>query len=92
MENTKGKGVDLVLNSLAGDLFQQSLKCIGRGGRFLEIGKVDFLNRTAIDSNIFYRNCSFHGVDLDDVLNSTSSFREVIHDLLDEGITFYCLQ
>ncbi|XP_023310798.1 fatty acid synthase-like [Anoplophora glabripennis] len=87
MERTKGKGVDLVLNSLAGDLFQQSLKCIGSGGRFLEIGKVDFLNRTAIDSNIFYRNCSFHGIDLDEVLKSSNiRIKEAVRDLLIEGI------
>ena len=36
---TNGHGVDLVLNSLAGDTIPASLACLSRGGRFLEIGK-----------------------------------------------------
>lgn len=86
MENTKGKGVDLVLNSLAGGLFQQSLKCIAMRGRFLEIGKVDFFNRTSIDSNIFYNNCSFHGINLDEFCDKEVEVKQRIKDLLTEGI------
>jgi fatty acid synthase, animal type len=40
LERTDGKGVDLVLNSLAGDKLQASLRCLAMHGRFLEIGKV----------------------------------------------------
>jgi fatty acid synthase, animal type len=40
LERTDGKGVDLVLNSLAGDKLLASLRCLAMHGRFLEIGKV----------------------------------------------------
>ena len=36
---TEGSGVDVVLNSLSGDLLDESFRAIARGGRFLEIGK-----------------------------------------------------
>jgi myxalamid-type polyketide synthase MxaB len=36
---TGGRGVDLVLNSLAGEFIPKSLEALARGGRFLEIGK-----------------------------------------------------
>ena len=36
-----GAGVDLVLNSLAGEAIPKSLSVLKRGGRFLEIGKSD---------------------------------------------------
>ena len=41
MRETKGRGVDLVLNSLAEDKLQASVRCLANHGRFLEIGKYD---------------------------------------------------
>ncbi|MCI3150314.1 SDR family NAD(P)-dependent oxidoreductase [Streptomyces sp. GB4-14] len=38
---TGGKGVDIVLNSLAGDFVDASLRLLPRGGHFLELGKAD---------------------------------------------------
>ncbi|WP_324290544.1 type I polyketide synthase [Streptomyces sp. H27-H5] len=38
---TDGRGVDLVLNSLAGDYVDASLRTLADGGRFLEMGKTD---------------------------------------------------
>lgn len=85
MTNTRRRGVDLVLNSLAGELFQASIRCLARGGRFLEIGKVDFYNRTQIDSNLFLKNVSFHGVLLDDLFQMRRELQESIHNLLANG-------
>ncbi len=41
MQQTGGKGVDVVLNSLSGDAIAKSLSVLSTGGRFLEIGKAD---------------------------------------------------
>lgn len=41
MKETNGRGVDLVLNSLAEEKLQASVRCLAKGGRFLEIGKFD---------------------------------------------------
>ncbi|QUH02488.1 SDR family NAD(P)-dependent oxidoreductase [Saccharopolyspora erythraea] len=38
---TGGRGVDVVLNSLAGEHLDASLRLLPRGGRFLEMGKTD---------------------------------------------------
>ncbi|WP_349362024.1 type I polyketide synthase [Streptomyces sp. H27-C3] len=38
---TGGRGVDVVLNSLAGDYVDASLRTLADGGRFLEMGKTD---------------------------------------------------
>ncbi|MCX5195606.1 SDR family NAD(P)-dependent oxidoreductase [Streptomyces sp. NBC_00249] len=38
---TEGRGVDVVLNSLAGDYVDASLRTLADGGRFLEMGKTD---------------------------------------------------
>src|SRR5262249_41008831 len=39
MEYTSGQGVDIVLNSLAGEFIPKSLSVLGANGRFVEIGK-----------------------------------------------------
>ncbi|MFK4273086.1 SDR family NAD(P)-dependent oxidoreductase [Streptomyces milbemycinicus] len=41
MEATGGAGVDVVLNSLAGEFVDASLRALPRGGRFVEMGKTD---------------------------------------------------
>lgn len=48
LRRTRGRGVDLVLNSLAADKLQASLRCLALGGRFLEIGKLDLSNNSAL--------------------------------------------
>ncbi len=45
---TKGRGVDVVLNSLAEEKLQASLRLLAPHGRFLEIGKVDLANNTPL--------------------------------------------
>ncbi|WP_431047479.1 type I polyketide synthase [Streptomyces sp. P1-3] len=41
LDSTGGAGVDVVLNSLAGEYADASLRLLPRGGRFLEMGKTD---------------------------------------------------
>ena len=36
------EGVDVVLNSLAGEFVDASFELLARGGRFIEMGKTDF--------------------------------------------------
>ena len=38
---TGGKGVDVVLNCLAGEFVDASMRLLSPGGRFLELGKTD---------------------------------------------------
>jgi polyketide synthase 7 len=41
LSTTGGRGVDVVLNSLAGEFVDASLRMLAPGGRFLEMGKTD---------------------------------------------------
>ncbi|MEU6235318.1 amino acid adenylation domain-containing protein [Kitasatospora sp. NPDC047058] len=46
---TAGKGFDVVLNSLATEFIDASLGMLGRGGRFLEMGKIDVREQASVD-------------------------------------------
>ncbi|MGC0373865.1 SDR family NAD(P)-dependent oxidoreductase [Streptomyces sp. SAI-229] len=45
---TGGRGVDVVLDSLAGEFVDASLELLPRGGRFLEMGKTDIRDATEV--------------------------------------------
>ena len=45
---TEGRGVDVVLNSLAGEFVDASLRLLVRGGRFIEMGKTDIRDTQVI--------------------------------------------
>jgi fatty acid synthase, animal type len=62
---TKGRGVDYVLNSLADDKLQASLRCLAVNGTFLEIGKYDIKNKTKIHMGHFEKEINFKAVFLD---------------------------
>ncbi|KAI0019183.1 hypothetical protein F4780DRAFT_771382 [Xylariomycetidae sp. FL0641] len=61
---TGGRGVDVVLNSLAGDHLTASWNCIAAHGRFIEIGKADIASNSTLPMANFQRNVSFFAVDL----------------------------
>jgi len=65
MKWTSGHGVDVVLNSLAGDFIPRSLSVLAPHGRFLEIGKRDIYANTALGMRHFERGLSFIAVNLD---------------------------
>ncbi|PYI32692.1 putative polyketide synthase [Aspergillus indologenus CBS 114.80] len=61
---TGGKGVDIILNSLAGESLLASWECMAPYGRFLEIGKRDILSNQRLPMSQFLRNVTYSGVDL----------------------------
>ena len=61
---TSGNGVDVVLNSLAGEMLKASLSCLAPFGRFVEIGKKDLIVNTRLEMNSFANNITFATVDL----------------------------
>ena len=67
MEATGGKGVDVVLNSLAGKLLHASWQCVASFGKMIELGKVDFATNGSLSMTPFAKNRAFMGVDLLDM-------------------------
>ncbi|CAO1403431.1 unnamed protein product [Diamesa serratosioi] len=87
---TKGAGVDYVLNSLAEEKLQASIRCLGKGGKFLEIGKFDMANDTKIGLANFLKELSFHSIMLDNIFKATDEeklcLRRIVEADLKSGI------
>lgn len=86
LAETNGRGVDLVLNSLAEEKLQASVRCIAKDGRFLEIGKYDLSNNSALGMAFFLKNTTFHGILLDALFGTSSEDKKEVVRLMNEGI------
>lgn len=84
--HTGGKGVDLVLNSLAEEKLQASVRCLAQHGRFLEIGKFDLSNNHPLGMAIFLKNVTFHGILLDALFEENNETWREVAALLQAGI------
>ncbi|GFF24565.1 lovastatin diketide synthase LovF [Aspergillus lentulus] len=83
MRMTNNRGVDIVLNSLSGELLHASWKCVAPFGKMLELGKRDFLGHGKLDMDLFVDNRTFIGVDLTQLAEkSPELFRHMIDDCL----------
>ncbi|KFY63469.1 hypothetical protein V497_01989, partial [Pseudogymnoascus sp. VKM F-4516 (FW-969)] len=88
MRETQGRGVDIVLNSLSGELLHASWRCVAPRGKMIEIGRRDFIGRAQLSMDLFEGNRTFIGVNL-------ASLSDLYQELLTETIALYakgCLQ
>ncbi len=65
LTGTAGNGVDVVLDSLAGEFVDASLRLLPRGGRFLEMGKTDIRDAGMIADR--YQGVRYRAFDLFEV-------------------------
>jgi KR domain/Zinc-binding dehydrogenase len=65
---TQGRGVDVIINSLAGEALRKSWDCLADYGRFIEVGKKDILGNSGLDMRPFIKNTLFAGVNLEQMM------------------------
>ena len=82
LELTDRKGVDVVLNALAGEAIPMGLTCLAEFGRFIEIGKRDIYQNTRIPLRPLRNNASFHVVAMDAVFHGDEELtRKMLGDI-----------
>lgn len=72
LDVTSGRGVDIVLNSLTGDLLHGSWEVLAPFGTFVELGKRDIVDSGRLNMRAFQRATTFTAFDLTDLFWSTS--------------------
>lgn len=85
MEETNGEGVDFVLNSLSEEKLIASMRCVRRGGVFLEIGKFDIFNNSTMRMRLFEKAITFRPV-FDELLKESLSDMKIIHDRIETDL------
>ncbi len=84
---TSGRGVDVVLNSLAGEGLRQSWHCIAPSGTFVEIGLKDIQNNFGLDMRPFTQDATFSFFNLSRMMKESP---KVVHSLLED--TFHLIR
>ncbi|KAK6516284.1 hypothetical protein TWF506_006193 [Arthrobotrys conoides] len=89
MKVTNGNGVDVVLNSLSGDLCHASWRCCGAFARFIELGKRDLANGR-LEMGQFLKNATFTAFDLCDLYRSpNSTHHKILAGLVEKAFKLY---
>lgn len=78
-------GVDVVLNSLAGEAMRRSAALLKPFGRFLELGKRDYVENTSLGLRPFKENISYFSIDVDQLLAAKP---DLAIELFEEVMTF----
>ncbi|MFF1960064.1 type I polyketide synthase [Streptomyces sp. NPDC058220] len=79
---TEGRGVDVVLNSLAGEFVDASLRLVAPGGRFLEMGKTDIRDEADLPDGVNYRSFDLGWVEPEGIQRMLVALME----LFDRGV------
>jgi len=83
LAKTDNQGVDVVLNSLAGEAINRNFQVLKPFGRFLELGKRDFYENTRIGLRPFRNNISYFGIDADQLMQERPALtRELFTDMM----------
>ena len=83
MTATDGQGVDIVLNSLAGDFIERSLAVTASGGTFLEIGRSGIMSPEVAGRK--RPDVTYHTIDLTDAMDKRpETIRPIFDEILQE--------
>uniref|UniRef100_A0A182P667 Fatty acid synthase n=1 Tax=Anopheles epiroticus TaxID=199890 RepID=A0A182P667_9DIPT len=85
-ERTNGRGVDFVLNSLSEEKLQASIRCLAKGGHFLEIGKYDMMKDSKLAMALFHKGITFTAVLVDLMLQEKPNLMKELNSLIMKDI------
>ncbi|KFA53738.1 hypothetical protein S40293_01625 [Stachybotrys chartarum IBT 40293] len=94
LKATKGRGVDVVVNSLTGDQLHATWRCVAPFGRFVEVGKLDLTTAGRLEMDQFLKNTTFTGFDLSAIYaeglqSGGQSMRTLWAQLMSETFSLY---
>jgi fatty acid synthase len=85
-EQTHGRGVDIVLNTLVQEKLMAGLEVLAEHGSFIEIGRYDISQNTPLPMAVFMKGISFHCLMLDLIIANNPEKMRAVHRLVADGI------
>lgn len=84
LKETKGKGVDIILNSLTESKLQPLIRCLASNGTFLQLEKYNSSRRLPL--NILKRGSIFCYINLEELFHSDFQNKKCLTNLLEAAI------
>ncbi|MCX6250877.1 MAG: zinc-binding dehydrogenase [Bacteroidetes bacterium] len=78
---TKGKGVDVVLNTLSGEAMMKGIEILSPFGRFIQIDKKDIARNTPLPMNLLRNGITFAVLDISLYLIQPRKLKEQLMDI-----------
>lgn len=85
LNQTNGRGIDVILNTLSGEAIEKGMQLLKTFGRFIHIGKSDIANKRMISLDLFKNSSSFIYFDISHFfMNSKLKkiFQEIINNFV----------
>lgn len=88
---TKGRGIDIVLNSLGGEMLTETLACVAPFGRFVDVRSGDVSSDSRVSlADLQHKNITYETFDLkyralNDPVRTQRSFRGMVEQLVLRG-------
>jgi acyl transferase domain-containing protein/acyl carrier protein len=83
LQTTRGAGVHVVLNSLAGEGMRRSVRLLAPFGRMIELGKRDFYENSRLGLRPLRNNVSYFGLDADQLMaHRPQAVQKVFRELM----------
>jgi NADPH2:quinone reductase len=82
MEITGGKGVDVILEMVGGQIFKKSLKCLSPFGRLVIYGRASGMETKFDPALLMQRSTSVVGFWLVDIMRNSALYRQSVAELL----------
>ncbi|GAW19307.1 hypothetical protein ANO14919_087930 [Xylariales sp. No.14919] len=87
---TGGRGVDVIVNSLTGDLMHASWRCLAPFGRFIEVGKRELVDDGRLEMHVFARNTTFSAFDLTEMFfQEGQHYKDLATSLVKDVLELY---
>jgi NADPH:quinone reductase-like Zn-dependent oxidoreductase len=86
MERTNGEGIDVVLNTIAGEATKKGLELLRQYGHFLQIDLKDIAKNESIPLGAFTRNLSFTALNMGWHPEKSTEYMNEVSDLHAQGI------
>nr|VFK52874.1 MAG: NADPH:quinone reductase [Candidatus Kentron sp. TUN]VFK53429.1 MAG: NADPH:quinone reductase [Candidatus Kentron sp. TUN] len=82
MVSTDGKGADVIISALPGEIITKNLAVLAPFGRFIEIGKQSIVDDKRLPMRPFNRNLTFSVVDIDHLMvERPGIFRQMLSEI-----------
>lgn len=86
LKATDGKGIDLLIESVGGEIGSQSLKCLAHGGTIIIYGQSSDKNFQLSSSDIFFKSLTIRGYLVrDETLENLAKYTKELMTLFDDG-------
>ncbi len=82
LSNTGGKGVDIILEMVGGDIFKKSLKCLATNGRLVIYGRAGGQETQFDPAVLMQRSISVVGFWLVHIIKNPTLYKESVKELL----------